>query len=235
MSGYLTNLLARSRGSAEVMRPRIASLFEPVEAAAEATGQASAELPAPERDEEAAASQTRIAMLEIPREVPLERPTLQAPVAIEQRLAPQKLESTPPSEAAAPPRAQAPSPPPAPQALPPKLEPPQPQKPEPQAKPLPAVSPGREKVGVVKEVLAPPPPDPIAPRQAPLTPPARRPRLQPIANAQKAPPAEPEVHVTIGRLEVRAVTEPPPRKKERAPSTVMSLSDYLKSRAGGGQ
>ena len=45
-------------------------------------------------------------------------------------------------------------------------------------------------------------------------------------------PAEPVVHVTIGRVEVRAVAPPVRQEKNRKPSSAMSLDDYLKRRGG---
>jgi hypothetical protein len=84
-----------------------------------------------------------------------------------------------------------------------------------------------------------------APFQAPdapraVTPP--QPVISPAQPARTAAPrqtpmptphqAEPVIHVTIGRIEVRAVEEREarPRKREAA-SPVMTLDDYLKSRA----
>lgn len=48
-----------------------------------------------------------------------------------------------------------------------------------------------------------------------------------------AAPPEPTIQVTIGRIEVRAVSSQAPAKKERAESPVMSLNEYLRSRRGG--
>lgn len=45
-------------------------------------------------------------------------------------------------------------------------------------------------------------------------------------------PVEPVVHVTIGRVEVRAVAPPVRQEKSRKPSSAMSLDDYLKRRGG---
>ena len=51
-------------------------------------------------------------------------------------------------------------------------------------------------------------------------------------NEQPRAPAEPSIHVTIGRIEIRASEEREPRARKRdAPSPVMTLDDYLKSRA----
>ena len=49
---------------------------------------------------------------------------------------------------------------------------------------------------------------------------------------RRAPAAEPTIHVTIGRVEVRAVTPPAPSsRKGRDASPVMSLDEYLRTRA----
>jgi len=63
----------------------------------------------------------------------------------------------------------------------------------------------------------------------------RRPRFEPQLPVQKAPLNEPSIQVTIGRIEVRAVSEPAARGKERADSPVMSLGDYLKTHRSGGK
>ncbi len=42
----------------------------------------------------------------------------------------------------------------------------------------------------------------------------------------------PEVHVTIGRIEVRAVTSPEPQRRRESPETV-GLDEYLRKRSGG--
>jgi hypothetical protein len=62
--------------------------------------------------------------------------------------------------------------------------------------------------------------------------------LQPaITVSRLAPPVEPPqptpptIHVTIGRIEVRA-TPPPPSPRQRPAPAVMSLDDYLKRREG---
>jgi hypothetical protein len=53
-------------------------------------------------------------------------------------------------------------------------------------------------------------------------------------NAQQEPPPAPTIHVTIGRIEVRATPAPssalPSRPK---PAPTMSLDDYLRQRNGG--
>ncbi|HEY6234640.1 MAG TPA: hypothetical protein VIW69_06025, partial [Candidatus Elarobacter sp.] len=46
-----------------------------------------------------------------------------------------------------------------------------------------------------------------------------------------AAPAETTVNVTIGRIEVRAASAPAERRREPASPAVMSLGDYLSTRA----
>jgi hypothetical protein len=69
----------------------------------------------------------------------------------------------------------------------------------------------------------------VEPRQAP--------HVQPVPRSPRThrqPPAAPDVHVTIGRVEVRAVpaAEPPSRSRS-VPSSLMSLEDYLRKRGEG--
>jgi hypothetical protein len=59
----------------------------------------------------------------------------------------------------------------------------------------------------------------------------RAPATAPAPSRASAPPAETTVHVTIGRIEVRAVAEAANRRPEPKPSPVMSLEDYLRSRS----
>jgi hypothetical protein len=59
-----------------------------------------------------------------------------------------------------------------------------------------------------------------------------------VAHARPAQPLpvsaprqeETTVHVSIGRIEVRAVQPPDAKPRERAKSAVMSLDEYLRSR-----
>jgi hypothetical protein len=65
-------------------------------------------------------------------------------------------------------------------------------------------------------------------------------RVQPMPRSirpDRQPPAAPDVHVTIGRVEVRAVpaAEPPSRARSAAPSALMNLDDYLRRRDGRGR
>jgi hypothetical protein len=77
-------------------------------------------------------------------------------------------------------------------------------------------------------------------RAAPVAPPpialgtARGRRVQREATLQPEPPprAETTIHVSIGRVEVRATPAPPARERTQAASPVMSLEQYLRTRAG---
>ena len=76
---------------------------------------------------------------------------------------------------------------------------------------------------------------PAAPMQAILTP--RLPHAEPLAQSVQpaiGPASEPVVHVTIGRVEIRAVAAPSAvPKRSAAPKPALSLSDYLQQRSGG--
>ncbi len=71
-------------------------------------------------------------------------------------------------------------------------------------------------------------------RQTPAEPaPARATRAERRAAVLAAPREETTVHVSIGRIEVRAAPPAPePRRREPARSPVMTLEDYLQSRRG---
>jgi hypothetical protein len=61
-------------------------------------------------------------------------------------------------------------------------------------------------------------------------------RFKPPRRSAEPPPpaaAEPAVQVTIGRLEVRAVSAPPSSAPAHRSSPVMTLSEYLRSKRGG--
>lgn len=59
-------------------------------------------------------------------------------------------------------------------------------------------------------------------------------RRRELADGPSRQSAAPAVHVTIGRLEVRAAAlPPPPPARPRPPAAVMSLDDYLRQRASG--
>ena len=49
------------------------------------------------------------------------------------------------------------------------------------------------------------------------------------------PPAPPTIHVTIGRIEVRATQPPAPVRRSAPTASTMSLEDYLRSRTRKGR
>lgn len=69
-------------------------------------------------------------------------------------------------------------------------------------------------------------PSPLLPQSA--RPAATREQARPASPRETA---EPTIHVSIGRIEIRAETEARPRRKQAEASPVMSLDDYLRSRA----
>lgn len=83
----------------------------------------------------------------------------------------------------------------------------------------------------------------IEPSESRSVPPAIQPRIEPLAAFtpgrlylhQSEQHVEPTVHVTIGRIEVRAVQQQSqPAAKPRATQPVMNLDDYLRRRSQGG-
>lgn len=77
--------------------------------------------------------------------------------------------------------------------------------------------------------------EPLVPRIAAVLPPAILPRIARATPARTPLPArlaaETTVHVSIGRIEVRATPPAAQPRREPAPSAVMSLGAYLNSRA----
>jgi hypothetical protein len=71
---------------------------------------------------------------------------------------------------------------------------------------------------------------PASGKLAPETVVARKPREMPTP-ADALPPPETVVHVTIGRVELRAPTAAAPRKRERAATQVTTLAEYLQKHA----
>ncbi|MBI2753368.1 MAG: hypothetical protein HYX46_07620 [Betaproteobacteria bacterium] len=63
---------------------------------------------------------------------------------------------------------------------------------------------------------------------------ARQPAAAPIRQTQpaKMPVAPPEVHVTIGRIEIRATPTQTPARTARRSAPKLSLEDYLRARGG---
>jgi hypothetical protein len=57
----------------------------------------------------------------------------------------------------------------------------------------------------------------------------------PLAFSAQVPPPVPTIHVTIGRVEVRATVPAAPASKPRPAPQTMSLDDYLRQRSRGGK
>ena len=261
MSDFLTNLAARSTGSAETIRPRVPALFEPSgvrnplpvdsEIAPIEPGKAGEPDVRPE-GRPPAMPQPAAAM-----------PAARTEAANHQSVPAGALSASPaphttsqnPSTAAltTTPKWGAPLPaelPPAPLISPKPLLPPPAPKPSP-ALALPRMSPSGDRQPTVprREASAgkEPPARPAAWREEPSPPvavqPVRpastivEPRVTPRIEtpSQAAAPShakspETVIHVTIGRIEVRATPETPPARKVPA-APVTGLDEYLRSRA----
>jgi len=266
MSGFLSHLLARSRGTAEVIRPRVASRFEPQGIAAGDWGDVSEEFEEPhtlaepgtkpdaanEGESRAEVRRPTALRADSLSEQELEQPadviaqsehrtpsqfrsikefvvTAPEPVLPQQRLsgspatdAPQVVRSTRLTTPATAPKMAAAE----------RLSPLDSRRKaavdarlreDPQAIDWPAEL--HETIPIRQTAAGGTQPSIPAVR--------RRPRFEPQVPVQKAAVSEPSIHVTIGRIEVRAVSEPAARGKERADSPVMSLGDYLKTHRAG--
>jgi hypothetical protein len=96
---------------------------------------------------------------------------------------------------------------------------------------------------VVQSINTPPPLDastdkrPLPPRPTPLV--ERLPAAAPVGHevrsddAAARPPAPPTIHVSIGRVEVRATLPPAPVKRSSSSTSTTSLDDYLRRRRAG--
>ncbi|NJN87362.1 MAG: hypothetical protein HC881_14965, partial [Leptolyngbyaceae cyanobacterium SL_7_1] len=77
----------------------------------------------------------------------------------------------------------------------------------------------------------------VVPRSATLIPPptvASRERSPSQPAEAQSVPSSPTIHITIGRIDVRAVTPPPPtRSRTTTAPARLSLEEYLRSRTGG--
>ena len=88
-----------------------------------------------------------------------------------------------------------------------------------------------------------PPAKAVTPQSGPVLPlpvvarPQARPETQPRLSsaAEQATKPEPIIHVTIGRIEVRATPASSPPRKQTPAASMMSLEDYLRQRNGGGR
>lgn len=74
----------------------------------------------------------------------------------------------------------------------------------------------------------------ISPRLAPQiqSPRAQRQVAVPAPSIESTPPA---IHVTIGRIEIKATNAPAQPSRQRALTPKLSLDEYLKARSGGGR
>lgn len=253
MTGFLTQLVARGLGLADVARPRPVSRFEPL-------GSADASLPSPALPEASAGIETADEAVTPAMTRPTPRRTQRPQPALspfDDDAADEPLRPAPPTPRAHP-ATSAPATP-APRVTPPTL-------PAPRlaveirgdessranaAPPVPlSVRPTPEPASLptvpdAPSVVAPPAPMPPTPRplvervlvQPEIRPLAERP-TPPSGAASLPPPAPsgPTVHVTIGRLEVRALPPPTPGRSPRPaePSPPVKLDDYLRQRGGRG-
>jgi hypothetical protein len=268
VKGFLSELLARSRGVADVVRPRVASLFEPQ--AAGLPGDEGEAAPEQESETVAVPSEPDTAGRRPPQEPEVLAYTSSAPGGIPAQREVDAVEIVEPvpsprvSTEQPAPVAPAPMPPARAResaargdtrALPETADTGVGRRSEADAGELPAVAArarhverdvaGRRAVPPATQPLErqPPRPSELAARRPPalgspvphrLLPPPRRPRFEAPHGEERAPSSEPTVHVTIGRIEVRAVADQVPRRKERPASPVMSLDEYLASRSGKG-
>ena len=65
-----------------------------------------------------------------------------------------------------------------------------------------------------------------------VAPRSERARREAAFGRESTPPVEATIHVSIGRIEVRATPTAPARERAPAASPVMSLEEYLRTRAG---
>jgi hypothetical protein len=253
MSGYFANLVARSSGTAEVIAPRVTSLFEPVRPNwAAPAWEASRE--GEERDEGPSEHEFEI-FQDAPSEAAIERsarrPRIPAPrhpaesVRVELEPAASSVNERPRNKRADKGEPEAEEPATARQA----------RQVHPLIRPAAASTPPKPHIGPLapsvalaesdgaashREAMAPLPEMDraavastltSAPFGPGLTP---RSRFDPLPVGQAQNGIEPAVHVTIGRIEVRAIPEQAPRRRERPASPVMGLEEYLTRRRPGG-
>jgi hypothetical protein len=266
MNDFLTNLAARSSPSAEVLKPRLPSIFEPkrspllsglagMTATQQADGEVSEERfsdnvrtkPVSSDQAQPSTSSTRLRteqagasrgpMVEPPKE--RNRPVLPPVTSL----------PSPHGFAVAAPVTPTPTPAMAPNI---RLAAPTANG-QTEARAMQIVSERRnaedevrppQKVSLPKSESEPPSPksanvsDPSSEYIARLVRSLRPPRVEPRLDAgssraaRSAAHSDPTIQVTIGRIEVRATPEPSV-KKERSPSSVMSLDEYLDQRRAG--
>jgi hypothetical protein len=258
MSDYLNGLVARSLSLAQVIKPRVPSLFEPQAIG----GRLSAHGLSVKTKEDDALSETVTETVARPRPSEQRKPGQRwfddsvelregrSQATVPTLVIPQPVEAKAEQARAAPP-IQAPT-----------IEPPAPQPilPTPETRTItraaqeldrPVVTQSGTRIVMEKTVIQDKPQrqallrlEPSIPPQAqrlPELPVGLRPREKPGGREAKAP-AEPQskpepaptIHVTIGRIEVRATTPSAPPHKQRTEPQVMSLDEYLRQRAGRG-
>jgi hypothetical protein len=231
MSGYFQSLLARSRTPSSVVRPRIASIFEPPRISdAPPIEEASTAEMAPEPMRAVREPQSIAAPVSEPRMHAATRaPEAQveevaAPV-IQRRVSATPLESKIMSTLRPEPRIET-----AAERVVSRLPAPAPS--APQETPAPAVARELHQTREVHETVR---------EQRTLV---DRTILERVASAGRRPQArsvnslpvaapEPEIHVSIGRIEVRAVNEPSSTRKAQQHSPVMGLDEYLRHKSKG--
>lgn len=214
MSDFLTNLIRRHGGATPAIQPRLPSLFEAAGGpaggdVADPTGEAEApRAPVPRRAADDPALTASESTLDAP-------PVFVPPAGVVQPEPAQpgvptaRRESTPPAASANPPANRfQPLQPPAPRPRPGQLAP----------QPAAAAPP------VVRAPPVPLPATPVAAKPA---------RVRHSADSQPNAVA-PAIHVTIGRVEVRAVQAPPAAPRAARPAAPrLSLEEYLQPRSGG--
>lgn len=89
----------------------------------------------------------------------------------------------------------------------------------------------RETAAPLRPLVGPRPPQTFLPVQ-PVRP--SRPASPGMAPRLPPPAGPPAIHVTIGRIEVRANAAPAPSRPRRAAVPILNLEDYLRGRAGEG-
>ena len=232
MSGYFQSLLARSRTPSSVVRPRVASMFEPPHIS-----------DAPPVEESSTAETSPEPMRAV-----REAPSIAARVSEQQTHAAARAPEVQVEEVAAPANQRRVSATPAEAKI---MSTPRPE---------PRIETAVERV--VSRLPAPPPsaaempPAPAITRELQQTreihetvreqrtlvdrtilervaSAGRRPQVRSV-NSQSAAAPEPEIHVSIGRIEVRAVNEPSnPRKAAQQHPPVMGLDEYLRHKSKG--
>ena len=231
MSGFLASLVARARGEAQAIRPRLPARFEtPLDDTQTANPfrETIEELPSETPPSVRPARGTPVTQSEIPSQSTADTPGVRQPatpvtaVANVPTAAAPELRANdlaPPAMAVRKPTADAPSP----------TE-------ELSAAPIPMAPTTIIRESIETQIV----PQPVVPARVSVapTPPARLGQNVPPFAAQPQPqrPAlQPTIKVTIGRIEVRATQPASAPSRAAAPSPVMSLDDYLRARARGGR